>query len=370
MPHVLKKLRTYTGFASAWITHLGVFGLFQRRVCTPGFACHGCPWGTFACPIGVMAHGSAVRTLPVLALATVLSVGVAVGRLVCGFACPFGWLQDLLYRIPAPKIRLPRFVRYGKYLALLLLVFMLPYILGQQILGYVDIERPAVDKTDNGGLNVTVKVTNKGETPVAGIDLTTVFQDADSNEEVFRSPKPVHFNDVLVPGQDLDLPPFEVPNMLGGNKLVVESPQTMLMAEPKYGLYYCKVCPVGTLTSHLPKYSRYYKGDGRFDAIYGRAGNNALRLGILAGFLMLMVVSSRPFCRSFCPLGALYALCARFAVVRISVDRDSCVNCGLCDKVCPVDLDVRREAGGPECIACGDCITACPRGSIARKIGF
>ena len=39
----------------------------------------------------------------VLVLGFLIAVGALCGRIVCGFLCPFGLVQDLLYRIPLPK---------------------------------------------------------------------------------------------------------------------------------------------------------------------------------------------------------------------------------------------------------------------------
>jgi ferredoxin-type protein NapH len=95
-----------------------------------------------------------------------------------------------------------------------------------------------------------------------------------------------------------------------------------------------------------------------------------LRLGILVGILALMVVASRPFCRMFCPLGAMYAFTARAALTRLEVDQDACTTCGLCDQACPMELNVLKEIGGMECIACGDCKKVCPKGGIKRVFGL
>jgi polyferredoxin len=53
-------------------------------------------------------------------------MGTAFGRLICGWACPFGLIQELLHRIPSPKAALPERLAWGKYLVLLVLVVLLP----------------------------------------------------------------------------------------------------------------------------------------------------------------------------------------------------------------------------------------------------
>ncbi len=94
-----------------------------------------------------------------------------------------------------------------------------------------------------------------------------------------------------------------------------------------------------------------------------------LRLGVLAAFLVLMIVSARPFCRVACPLGAIYSLFNRMSFVTMKID-DTCNDCGTCSKHCPLDLDVAKDLGGADCIQCGDCIPACPHGSISRMVAF
>jgi polyferredoxin len=95
-----------------------------------------------------------------------------------------------------------------------------------------------------------------------------------------------------------------------------------------------------------------------------------LRLGILAVILVLMVVASRPFCRMFCPLGAIYAFTPRVALTRLEVNHDACIECGKCDQSCPMELNVLKEIGGMECIACGDCKKVCPKQGIKRVFGL
>ena len=58
-------------------------------------------------------------------------LGVLLGRFICGFLCPFGWLQELLHKIPSPKLSTRRLkpLRYIKYAVLLIMVVLLPAVI-------------------------------------------------------------------------------------------------------------------------------------------------------------------------------------------------------------------------------------------------
>jgi ferredoxin-type protein NapH len=62
-----------------------------------GMNCYACPGAIFACPIGTLQHFAAIRQIPFYTLGVLGLVGVLVGRLACGWLCPFGWLQELMY---------------------------------------------------------------------------------------------------------------------------------------------------------------------------------------------------------------------------------------------------------------------------------
>lgn len=100
-----------------------------KGLCTPGLNCYACPLALASCPMGTLQHLIVIRRFPLYLLGYLGVIGGVVGRMVCGWFCPFGFLQDLLYRIPVPKFRLPRPTRYFKYLVLLLLVVAAPLFL-------------------------------------------------------------------------------------------------------------------------------------------------------------------------------------------------------------------------------------------------
>ena len=100
----------------------------SKSVCVPGLNCYSCPGAVGACPLGSLQSflGSRPVKLPYYVMGLLLFFGALLGRAVCGFLCPIGWLQELLHRIPFPKkLRGDRAsgpLRKLKYLILALMV--------------------------------------------------------------------------------------------------------------------------------------------------------------------------------------------------------------------------------------------------------
>ncbi len=130
LPARLARWRAWVqgAFTLAWLDPLA---LRLHMVCSPVFHCHSCPLALFACPIGVLAHFSALHLFPFVALGMLALIGALVGSFVCGWACPFGFLQDLAGRLPTPKFELPHWLGYSRYLVLVILVLAIPYFFGE-----------------------------------------------------------------------------------------------------------------------------------------------------------------------------------------------------------------------------------------------
>ena len=114
-----------------------------KVLCAPGMNCYSCPGAFGACPIGslqaVLNSKQYHITLYVFGLLTVL--GTIFGRLICGFLCPFGLVQDLLHKIPFPKKirKLPgeKYWRSLRFVLLGVFVILLP-MLAHNLLGIGD----------------------------------------------------------------------------------------------------------------------------------------------------------------------------------------------------------------------------------------
>ncbi|MCD6359051.1 MAG: 4Fe-4S binding protein [Dehalococcoidia bacterium] len=218
--------------------------------------CHACPLANFACPIGSIQHFGTIRRFPFYTLGIVGIVGLLIGRLACGWFCPFGFLQDLLYKIKVKKITTSnRYASWIKYGVFAVLVVIAPILTSETL--------------------------------------------------------------------------------------------------------FCKLCPAGALEAGIPVVLlnpeiRWLIG-WHFWA----------KIAILVAFLIAMAHIKRPFCRFVCPMGTLYSLFNRVSVVKLTVDKDKCIECGKCKQVCPMDIAVYLDANSPHCIRCMECIKVCPVDAIS-----
>lgn len=101
-----------------------------KSVCLPVLNCHSCPTATTACPVGTLQHFAALHRPPLFLFGLFGLVGLAVGRMACGWICPFGLLQDLLHRVRSAKIALPRWLCAARWPVLLILVLAVPFFSG------------------------------------------------------------------------------------------------------------------------------------------------------------------------------------------------------------------------------------------------
>ncbi len=240
-----------------------------KNVCVPGFNCYSCPGAIGACPLGALqnALASSANRAPAYVLGILLLFGLTLGRTICGWLCPLGLLQELVYKVPTPKVRKKRFTRvlsWLKYVILAVFVVFLP-------LAY-------------------------------------------------------------------SLQKYPVPA-------------------------FCKyICPAGTLEGAVGLLSNPVNADkfSMLGILFTR------KFVILVLIVLACVFVYRAFCRFLCPLGAIYGLFCRLALVGVQVDMTKCTDCGRCVAQCRMDI---RHVGDHECIHCGECVPVCPTRAISWHAG-
>ena len=248
----LGSMRTRVQILSLMIIN-SYFLPFFKHIPFPVLNCYSCPLATNACPIGTLQHFLVIGKIPFFTIGVMGSIGSLFGRMTCGWVCPFGFLQDLVHKIPIPvkKRKIPEKYGFIKFISLILV------ILGP-----------------------------------------------------------------------------------------------LILFEPLF----CMICPVGTFEAGIPSVLIYGLEIGSF--FY-------FKLAILVSIFFLMMVFSRPFCKIFCPLGAILALFNAFSRLRLKVD-EGCIECGKCEKVCPMDIKVYEKPNSINCIRCLKCTEVCDHISLVK----
>lgn len=240
-----------------------------KQFCNPGMNCYSCPAARLACPIGAMqaVSGSMNFKLSFYVIGFVLALGVVFGRAICGFFCPFGLIQELIYKIPFPKKKLWKWLTYVKYVLLAVFVVIMP--------------------------------------------VTMV-------------------------------------NELG-------------MSSPAFCEY---ICPAGTLEGGIPLLSTHPELRATLGALF------SVKACILIITLIGCLSVCRFFCKVMCPLGAIYGLLNKVSIYHMECNKKTCVSCGKCHNICPMDVDPVKNPNSAECIRCGKCVASCPKESLALKFVY
>ncbi len=139
IPSKRKLIQLY----SALLFNANIKGFFNGRIyqgtlkniCTPGLNCYSCPGASGACPLGSLqnALANSGKRTPYYIFGILLLYGILLGRMICGFLCPFGLIQELLYKIKTPKLkknRVTKVLSFFKYFVLIFFVVLLPILYG------------------------------------------------------------------------------------------------------------------------------------------------------------------------------------------------------------------------------------------------
>ena len=79
--------------------------------------------------------------------------------------------------------------------------------------------------------------------------------------------------------------------------------------------------------------------------------------------LVLGLVIYRPFCQFVCPFGFLSWFAERISLYRVTIDHDTCTECGNCIRACPIEAAkgrVEKKKFPADCFSCARCLNTCP----------
>ena len=152
----------------------------SKIVCAPGINCYSCPGAVGACPLGSLQGSfSADKSTIFYVVGILLLYGILFGRMICGWICPFGFIQDLLYKIKTPKVRkspITRVLSFFKYVLLAVFVVLIPVLYA-----FRDTPLPAFCKyicpagTLEGGLGLLSNAVNESYFSMLGPLFTWKF---------------------------------------------------------------------------------------------------------------------------------------------------------------------------------------------------
>ena len=101
-----------------------------KQMCVPGLNCYSCPGAVGACPLGSLQGSFSAGKSTIFYVCGILALyGILLGRMICGWLCPFGLIQELLYKIKTPKLKksfVTRILSFLKYVILIFFVFIVP----------------------------------------------------------------------------------------------------------------------------------------------------------------------------------------------------------------------------------------------------
>ena len=87
-------------------------------------------------------------------------------------------------------------------------------------------------------------------------------------------------------------------------------------------------------------------------------------LAVLGATALLSLVTERPWCKYACTYGAILGLSNRFRVFKIRRTASTCIDCGACDRACPMGIRVSglEVVKDHQCISCLECTSeySCP----------
>jgi len=115
------SIRKISQTISFLIFNLGLNFSLKTGIICPGLYCYGCPFSTFACPIGIIQNYITLGRVPIYPAGGLGVYGISLGRFLCGWICPFGTIQELLGKMKKKSLN-PKPAWFTKYIMLIIVL--------------------------------------------------------------------------------------------------------------------------------------------------------------------------------------------------------------------------------------------------------
>ena len=122
------------------------------------------------------------------------------------------------------------------------------------------------------------------------------------------------------------------------------------------------ICPAGTLEAAVPLLLAHSEYRDSLGFLF------VLKVAVLLTVIIGSVFIYRFFCKTLCPLGALYGLLNKISVYCMFYNERACVSCGACQSVCPMEINPAKDANSSECIRCGKCVETCATNALRLSV--
>lgn len=157
---------------------------------------------------------------------------------------------------------------------------------------------------------------------------------------------------------------IRLPGIAGYGKYIVLLIMVIILPPLIKEPFFCTLCPAGSLEAGIPIVtdawieSKSAQADmfGSASSILGMIGWWFwFKIGILVSILALSAVIRRPFCRVFCPLGALLGIFNRISLLVNHPGAKDGERPQYFLKTCPVHITNPKDVDSHNCIKCREC---------------
>lgn len=142
----------------------------------------------------------------------------------------------------------------------------------------------------------------------------------------------------------IKIPKLHISNKLGWLRYAILIILVVIIPYITFEPWFSKLCPIGTIQAGIPWLILQPDLRELIGTLFW------LKILILIFFLIWAIVTSRPFCRFICPLGAIYSLFNRIIAFQFKIDKKVCIDCDKCNQVCPMKIDVLEGSQQSQCI--------------------